>query len=166
MFIICGIELIAQLIRCFPEASVKLIQKGLLLTQIRRYNSTWLDLTWLDLTLINSFFCSCRLVIIGVDYSNLWVVLKCCFWCGFRPKGWFYFSVASLGFDLKGDLLSYLCKKVGKEHTPDNLLFFISRSGRRRIFKLAPILSDTAWQNGDSNTKNSPSHFAAYSGKL
>ena len=40
MFVICGIELIAQLIRSFPEASVKLIQKGLLLTQIRRYNST------------------------------------------------------------------------------------------------------------------------------
>jgi len=71
----------------------------------------------------------------------------------FRPKGRLHFFARA--------------KKRSKKSTPpDNLLFFISRSGRRRIFKLVPILTATAWQNGDSNTKNSPSHFAAHSGKL
>ena len=117
MFIICGIELIAQLIRSFPEASVKLIQKGLLLAQIRRYNSTWLDLTWLDLTWLDLtwldsnklIFCSCRLVIIGVDYSNLWVVLKCCFWCGFRSKDRLHFFARAKKRSKKSTPLTTCC---------------------------------------------------------
>ncbi|KGQ23241.1 hypothetical protein JP27_11525 [Gallibacterium anatis] len=84
---------------------------------------------------------------------------------GFRPT---FLLVDGLGFDLTVDLLFFACAKQSrqKKHTPDNLLFFIFRSGRRRIFKLAPILTATAWQNGDSNRKNSPSPFAAHSGKL